>query len=534
MNSTNEDATVDAVVIGAGHHGLVAASMLADAGWDVVVLEAQPTPGGAVRSAELTPGYTADLFSAFYPLSVSSPALRDLHLEDHGLRWTRAPDVVGHPRSASDTQAPVIHRDRERTAAELDEYCRGDGANWLRVTDEWATVKRGVLDALFAPFPPVRGPARLLRALGTSGALRLAHQLLLPATVLGEKLFRGDAARTLLMGNAMHADIPLDAPGSGVMGYIMTMLAQDVGFPVPVGGAGELTAALVRRAETAGAQVACDQPVGRIDVQGSRAVGVCTVGGHRYRARRAVIADVSAPHLFGELLPSEAVSPGLARTMEHFVWDTPVVKVNYALNAPIPWRSPNLDNTGTVHLGADGRGLIQWMADLASGTVPDAPFMLFGQMTTADATRSPHGTESAWAYTHLPRNVADRVSAEKLAAAVDRTLEAHAPGFSELVVGRHLQAPGDLESDDANLHSGAVNGGTSALFQQLIFRPFPGFGRPDTPIEGLFLGSAAVPPGGGVHGMCGRNAARAALASDGATGWPRRRINRTVMALLTK
>jgi phytoene dehydrogenase-like protein len=534
VNSTSEDTTVDAVVIGAGHHGLVAAAMLADAGWDVVVLEAQSTPGGAVRSAELTPGYTTDLFSAFYPLSVSSPALRDLHLEDHGLRWTRAPVVVGHPRSADDTQAPVIHPDRDRTAAELDEYSPGEGANWLRVTEEWAAVKRGVLDALFAPFPPVKGPMRLVRALGTSGALRLAHQLLLPATVLGEKLFVGDAARTLLMGNAMHADIPLDAPGSGVMGYIMTMLAQDAGFPVPVGGAGELTAALVRRAESAGAQVQCGQPVDRIEVRGSRAVGVRTTDGRRHGARRAVIADVSAPQLFDVLLPPEAISSGLARSMEHFVWDTPVVKVNYALDAPIPWRSPNLSRAGTVHVGADGRGLIRWMADLTSGTVPKRPFMLFGQMTTADATRSPHGTESAWAYTHLPRRVADRASAEEVAAAVDRTLEEHAPGFSEHIVGRHLQTPGDLESDDANLHLGAVNGGTSALFQQLVFRPFPGFGRPDTPIEALFLGSAAVPPGGGVHGMCGRNAARAALASDGARGWPRRSVNRKVITLLTK
>jgi phytoene dehydrogenase-like protein len=534
VNSTSEGATVDAVVIGAGHHGLVAAAMLADAGWDVMVLEAQPTPGGAVRSAELTPGYTTDLFSAFYPLSVSSPALQDLQLEDHGLRWTSAPAVVGHPRSATDTQAPMIHPDRERTAAELDEHCPGDGANWLRVTEEWAQVKQGVLDALFAPFPPVKGPMRLVRALGTSGALRLAHQLLLPATVLGEKLFLGDAARTLLMGNAMHADIPLDAPGSGVMGYIMTMLAQDAGFPVPVGGAGELTAALVRRAQSAGAQVECGQPVEHIDVQGNRAVGVRTAGGRRYRVRRAVIADVSAPQLFQVLLPREVISPGLSRSMEHFVWDTPVVKVNYALDAPIPWRSPNLNSAGTVHVGADAKGLIRWMADLTAGTVPDKPFMLFGQMTTADPSRSPHGTESAWAYTHLPRNVADRESAEQVAAAVDRTLEEHAPGFGAHVVGRHLQAPGDLQSSDANLHLGAVNGGTSALFQQLIFRPFPGFGRPDTPIERLYLGSAAIPPGGGVHGMCGRNAARAALAGDGARGWPRRAVNRRVLSLLTK
>jgi phytoene dehydrogenase-like protein len=159
--------------------------------------------------------------------------------------------------------------------------------------------------------------------------------------------------------------------------------------------------------------------------------------------------------------------------------------------------------------------------------------MLFGQMSTADATRSPAGTESAWAYTHLPRGMADDASAEKLAERVDRVLEEHAPGFADLIVGKFVQRPSDLEASDANLHTGAVNGGTSQLYQQLIFRPAPGYGRAETPIDGLYLGSAGATPGGGVHGICGRNAARAALANDGVRGWPRRRLNRAVLGLTT-
>ena len=174
------------------------------------------------------------------------------------------------------------------------------------------------------------------------------------------------------------------------------------------------------------------------------------------------------------------------------------------------------------------------MADLNTRTVPERPFMLFGQMTTADPTRSPAGTESAWAYTHLPRGQADDESAEQLAARVDRVLEEHAPGFADHVVGKVTQRPSDLENSDSNLHTGAVNGGTSQLFQQLIFRPAPGFGGASTPLENVFLGSAGASPGGGVHGVCGRNAARAALAADGAAGWPRRRINRAVRHLLTR
>lgn len=524
--------TVDAVVIGAGHHGLVAAAMLADAGWDVTVLEAQPEPGGAVRSATLTPGFVTDLFSSFYPMAAVSPALGDLHLEDHGLRWSHAPAVVGHPRSGTDDDAPVIHHDVEHTAADLDRRRPGDGANWKRVFELWLTVKTPLLQALFTPFPPVRPLAGLLRRLGTAEALRVAQLLLMPATVLGEQLFDGPDPRLLLAGNAMHADVPLDAPGSGLLGFLLAMLAQDGGWPVPVGGSGELTNALQRRATAAGAVIRCGEQVSAIEVRDGRAVGVRTAGGDRVPARRAVIADTSAPELFGRLLPADAVAPPLRRQVDDFVWDAPLVKVNYALDRPIPWRSASLADTGTVHLGADGVGLIRWMADINTGQLPDHPFLLLGQMTTADPTRSPVGTESAWAYTHLPRGIGDDAAADRLAAAMDRVIEEHAPGFGASVRHRTVQRPSDLQAADANLHHGALNGGSAQLFQQLVFRPFPGFGRAETPVERLYLGSAATHPGGSVHGACGRNAALAALANDTRRGWLRRRLTRRLSATL--
>lgn len=160
--------------------------------------------------------------------------------------------------------------------------------------------------------------------------------------------------------------------------------------------------------------------------------------------------------------------------------------------------------------------------------------MLLGQTTTADPSRSPAGTESVWAYTHLPRNMADDTSAERLAKSVDHVIEEHAPGFSSRVIDRCVQRPSDLEASDANWRLGALNGGTAQLQQMLIFRPAAGMGRPETPVERLYLGSASATPGGSVHGACGRNAAHAALAADGLTGWPRRTLNRAVGALLTK
>lgn len=527
------DETVDAVVIGAGHHGLVAASMLADAGWDVLVLEAQPEPGGAVRSAELTPGYITDLFSSFYPMTVASPAMAALRLEDHGLRWSRAPAVVGHPRNGTDDDPPIIYPDPARTATELARRQPTDGDNWWRAVELWQQIKAPLLDAMLAPFPPVRPMLRLLLKLGTADAVRLARLLIQPANTMAGQLFDGEAPRILLLGNAMHADVPPDAPVSGAMGFLMTMLAQDGGWPVPVGGSGQLTAALVRRAGSAGARIECNQNVSRIQVRGGRAVGVTTAGGRTVRARRAIVADVTAPRLFCDMLPEDAVPAGLRRELEHYLWDPPVVKVNYALDGPIPWRAKGLRGVGTVHLGADGDGLVRWMADLNTRVVPDRPFLLLGQTTTADPSRSPTGTESVWAYTHLPRNVADDAAAERLATSVDHVIEEHAPGFGAAVIDRFVQRPSDLEASDANLHLGALNGGTAQLQQMLIFRPAPGMGRAETPVEGLYLGSASATPGGSVHGACGRNAANAALAAGGVTGWPRRQVRRAVTALLT-
>ena len=209
-----------------------------------------------------------------------------------------------------------------------------------------------------------------------------------------------------------------------------------------------------------------------------------------------------------------------------------MVKLNWALDGRIPWRAAGAREAGTVHLGVDTNGTVRWMAELGAGAIPERPFILLGQMSTADPSRSPVGTESVWAYTHLPRGMHDDDAAELLAGRLEDTVEAHAPGFRDLVVGRQLQRPSDLYCADANLGQGALNGGTAQLHQQLIFRPVPGLGRSETPVRGLYLGSAAAHPGGSVHGACGANAARAALADQGWTGLGRRGARSALVALL--
>ncbi|MGO2180681.1 phytoene desaturase family protein, partial [Cellulosimicrobium funkei] len=265
--------TVDAVVVGAGPNGLVAANALADAGWDVLVLEAQETYGGAVRSAEVAaPGYETDLFSAFYPLAAGSPVIRGLHLEEHGLTWSRAPDVLAH--ALDDGGAAVLRARAEDTAAGLDEVAPGDGDAWLELVAGWDRVRDPLLDALFSPLPAAGPVLRVLRRLGAAGTLDLARLAVLPVRRLADETFRGEGGGLLLTGNAMHADVPPDAAGSGVFGWLLAMLGQDVGFPVPTGGAGRLPDALVSRLRARGGDVVTGARVERVHVVRGRAVGV--------------------------------------------------------------------------------------------------------------------------------------------------------------------------------------------------------------------------------------------------------------------
>ncbi|QRP49695.1 NAD(P)/FAD-dependent oxidoreductase [Amycolatopsis sp. FDAARGOS 1241] len=509
--------TVDAIVVGAGHNGLVAANLLADAGWDVLVLEATDTPGGAVRTAEVTaPGFRNDLCSAFFPMSAASPIMRGLRLEEHGLRWRHAPDVLAHV--LPDNRCAVLSRDVDRTARSVARFAPGDGDAWRELFAQWQGLRDRLLDALFTPFPPVRPAVKLLRRTGTADAVRLARMLTLPARRFTAERFAGEGARLLLAGNAAHSDLSVDNAGSAVFGWLLAMLAQDVGFPVPEGGAGELVSALLRRLGERGA-VHCGREVTEILVANGRAAGVRCADGSAVRARRAVLADVPAPALYGRLVAPEWLPARLLRDLDAFEWDSATVKVDWALTGPVPWTAPEVAGAGTIHLGCDEDGLAAFGGELARGCVPRRPFLLLGQMTTADPTRSPAGTEAVWAYTHVPRgSVATSSSLARQAEGLEDSIERQAPGFRDRIIARYVQGPDELAAHDPSLVGGAINGGTTAIHQQLFFRPVPSLGRADTPVDRLYLAGASAHPGGAVHGGPGANAARAALARNGALG----------------
>lgn len=512
----------DAIVVGAGPNGLVAANRLTDAGWSVLVLEAQETPGGAVRSdREVHPDFVHDTFSAFYPLAAASPSIEAMALERHGLTWTHAPAVLGHP--LPDGRWAMLHRDREITAALMDDHHPGDGAAWLDLCGQWDVIGTQIVGALLSPFPPVKHGLGAALRLRRAGGLGFVRDMLTPIVDFARIRFDGEDPALLLGGNAGHADIPLTAPGSTLFGLLMTMLGQTVGFPVPEGGPGNLIAALVRRMEAGGGELRCASEVVRVTTEGGAVTGVRLRDGEEIAAR-VVVADVVAPRLFGGLVSREELPSRIRKGMRGFQLDPGTVKVDWALSGPIPWASQPPYQPGTFHIADSTEQMVTALQQVASRSIPEHPFMLGGQMTTTDATRSPAGTESVWAYTHVPQEVErdlggdgltgrwDRDECERYGDRMQARIEALAPGFADRVLARRVLGPREFEDRDANLVGGAINGGTSQLHQELIFRPVPGLGRAETGIRGLYLGSASAHPGGGVHGAPGMNAARAALA----------------------
>lgn len=520
MTAGGSSGAPDAVIIGAGPNGLVAANHLADAGWQVVVCEEQPEPGGGVRSGPgPADGFIYDHCSAFYPMGATSRAIRPLELEHYGLRWKHAEKVLAHP--LPDGRGPVLFPDLERTVAGLDDLRPGDGAAWRRLYELWEQLDPDFMDALFVPFPPVRSGLRLAWKLRAPGLLRFARFALLPVRKLAGEEFSGPGS-LLISGCALHADLMPESNGSSVFGWLLAMLGQQHGWPVPEGGSGQLTAALVRRLTARGGQLRCGDGVRQVVVRGGRAVAVRTASGDEIPARRAVLAATAVTQLYGGMVGWEHLPPRLRDDMRRFQWDYSTFKVDWALRRPVPWTSPGAIGAGTVHVSADLDEMSEYTAQISTGRIPAHPFVLAGQMTTADERRSPAGTESMWAYTHVPREVRgdaggdltgswNEKEREAFADRLEKQIERFAPGWREAVIARRITAPGGLEASNTNLVGGAINGGTTAVHQQLVFRPTPGLGRPETPIAGLYLASSSAHPGGAVHGACGANAARAAL-----------------------
>jgi phytoene dehydrogenase-like protein len=474
---------VEAVVVGSGPNGLAAAISLAREGRSVTVLEGAPTVGGGVRTAELTlPGFLHDVCSAVHPFGRTSPFFAGLQLERHGLRWIEPPAAIGHP--FDDGSAVLVRRDVELTANGLGGGA--DAAAYRRLIEPLVEGWDRLMPDILAPFHVPLDPRRAVR-LASFGldAIRSATSL--------ARRFRGERARGLFAGAAAHSVLGLTEPISGAAGLVMLATAHVDGWPSPEGGAGRLAGALHAELERLGGRV----------VTGRWVAGLGDLPPHE-----VALFDVVPRHLAriaGDALPS-----GYRRSLERYRHGAGVFKVDIAIDGAIPWRAAELAEAGSVHLGGTLEEIARSEGLVARGGLPDRPFVLLAQTSRFDRTRAPDGRNTVWAYCHVPNG-----STADMTEPILTQIERFAPGFRERILGMRATGPAQLEAANPNDVGGDIGGGRMDL-GQLFTRPTRRLGEPyATPNPSLYLCSSATPPGGGVHGMCGFHAARAAAPRIG-------------------
>lgn len=498
----------DAIIIGSGPNGLVAAATLANAGWRVRVLEAKRRPGGAVYSLPTTlPGYLHDVGAAFFPFAQDSPAFRLLDLGGAGLEWRRADYESAHP--ARDGACVCIARDVAKAAPTFGE----DADAWRRLAAWQAVMGPRLAEALLAPLPGLSGAWRL----GLSNLISLARAGMSSSAGYARRLFKTEAARRVLPALALHVDLGPDDFSGAALALVLALLAAGSGFHVPVGGARAITQALLRRLEEKGGVLQLNSHADRIIVRHGRAVAVHTSAGEEIPAARAILADVGPPALYFKMLPDDAV-PGYVRgAIKEFRYGWGTFKMDWALTGPVPWQAGPARAAAVVHTGESIADLRAFTSQVRAGLLPSNPYLVIGQQSLVDSSRAPPGCHTLWAYSRVSSRMKNGWAAHKdtFADRIEARIEGLAPGFRALIAGRAIFSPEDLEAMNENLVGGDLGGGSAQFTQQLFWRPaFPYF-RYRTPVRGLYLASASTHPGAGVHGACGFNAARQALRDCG-------------------
>jgi phytoene dehydrogenase-like protein len=464
-----------ACVIGSGPNGLSAAIVLAQAGLRVEVFEAQSSPGGAVRTMELTlPGFRHDFGAAVFPLGAGSPFFSSLPLKKYGLEWIHPPAPVAHP--LDDGAAVVLERNLEDAKRSLGH----DAAAWADLlhpfVERWSEFSAEAL----GPVPLVPMHPLLMARFGVNAfrsARSIAHR------------FQNERTRALFAGISAHSFLSLDESLSGAFGILLAASAHAVGWPIARDGSQSITNALCSHLEQLGGRVAMSTQIETL-----RELAHCDL----------VLCDVTPRQLL-EIADAE-LRESYKRILRRFRYGPGAFKVDYALNAPIPWKAADCARTATVHLGGSFEEIANSEHMIRKGHHPEHPFVFLVQPSLFDESRAPIDKHTAWAYCHVPNG-----STQAMLPRIENQIERFAPGFRDCVLARNVLSPADLENRDSNLVGGDISGGIADL-RQFVFRPsWRGYG---TSAANVYICSASTPPGGGVHGMCGYHAARSALSKS--------------------
>jgi phytoene dehydrogenase-like protein len=465
----------DAVVVGSGPNGLVAAITLARAGRSVLVVEAADTVGGGTRSAELTlPGFVHDVCSAIHPLAKASPCFAELPLEEHGVEFVEPPAPLAHP--LDDGSAVLLERSVDQTAAGLGP---GPDAEAYRKLMAPLVERSDQLQPLLLGYRPIpRRPIFTARfgLLALRSAVGLA------------KRFKGQRAKALFAGLAAHSIQDLHRSPTASFGLVLALFGHRHGWPLVRGGSQQLGDALAAHLRSLGGEFQLGTRVDSVDELPDSDVK---------------ILDVTPRQLLriaGHRLPGRYI-----RALRRYRYGPGVFKVDWALDGPVRWAAPECARAATVHVGGTLEEIAASEAAIWRGEEAERPFVLVAQQSLFDDTRAPDGKHTLWAYCHIP-NGSEADMTERIEAQIER----FAPGFRELVLERSVRRPAEIERENENYVGGDINGGVQDL-RQLYTRPAIRLNPYSTPVKGLYLCSSSTPPGGGVHGMCGYWAARSAL-----------------------